>query len=103
MRFAAPPPLQRVQDSSFGELHFKLIELHGPPSVLVNEEGDIVHLSEHAGRYLRMAAASRLTICSKSFIPISISIAARRCWPRARAISAERSAQSAGHARRRAA
>jgi two-component system, chemotaxis family, CheB/CheR fusion protein len=55
MRFAAPPPLQRVQDSSFGELHFKLIELHGPPSVLVNEEGDIVHLSEHAGRYLRMA------------------------------------------------
>ena len=55
VRFPEPSSLQRAPDSSFGELHFKLIELHGPPSVLVNEEADIVHLSEHAGRYLRMA------------------------------------------------
>ena len=36
----------------FGELHLKLLEQYGAPSVLVNEAHDIVHLSEHAGRYL---------------------------------------------------
>ena len=36
----------------FGELHLKLLEHYGPPSVLINEAHDIVHLSEHAGRYL---------------------------------------------------
>jgi two-component system CheB/CheR fusion protein len=37
----------------FGELHHQLVERYAPPSVLVNEEDEIVHLSEHAGRYLR--------------------------------------------------
>ncbi|HSP44904.1 MAG TPA: chemotaxis protein CheB, partial [Chthoniobacterales bacterium] len=36
----------------FGELHLKLLEQYGPPSVVVNEAYDIVHLSENAGRYL---------------------------------------------------
>lgn len=36
----------------FGELHLKLLEQYGAPSVLVNEAHDVVHLSEHAGRYL---------------------------------------------------
>lgn len=40
---------------SFGELHHRLIEHYAPPSVLVNEEGDILHLSESAGRFLRFA------------------------------------------------
>lgn len=40
----------------FGELHLKLLEQYGPPSVVVNEALDIVHLSEHAGRYLHFAA-----------------------------------------------
>jgi two-component system CheB/CheR fusion protein len=36
----------------FGELHLRLLEQYGPPSVVVNESHDIVHLSENAGRYL---------------------------------------------------
>lgn len=37
----------------FGELHLKLLEQYGPPSVVINGAHDIVHLSEHAGRYLQ--------------------------------------------------
>jgi two-component system CheB/CheR fusion protein len=38
------------------ELHRRLLELYGAPSVVVNEEYDIVHLSERAGRYLQFPA-----------------------------------------------
>ncbi len=40
----------------FGELHLRLLELYGPPSMVVNEAYDVVHLSEHAGRYLHLGA-----------------------------------------------
>jgi len=54
---APPMPLpvtvsERV--GSFGELHHRLVERYAPPSVLVNEDLDIVHVSEHAGRFLRL-------------------------------------------------
>ena len=39
----------------FGELHLKLLEQYAPASVVVNETYDIVHLSEHAGRYLHFS------------------------------------------------
>ncbi len=39
-----------------GELHLKLLEEYGPPSVVVNETHDIVHLSARAGRYLQFIA-----------------------------------------------
>lgn len=38
---------------SFGEIHHKLVEKYAPPSVLINDDYDIVHSSETAGRYLR--------------------------------------------------
>src|SRR5262245_16774475 len=38
---------------SYGELHQLLLEQYAPPSVLITEGYDIVHLSEKAGRYLR--------------------------------------------------
>jgi two-component system CheB/CheR fusion protein len=41
--------------ASFGDLHYQLLENYAPPSVLVNAEYDIVHLSETAGRFLRFA------------------------------------------------
>lgn len=41
---------------TFGELHVSLLEEYAPPSILVNEEYDIVHLSERAGRYLQIAS-----------------------------------------------
>lgn len=39
---------------SFGDLHHRLLEAYAPPSVVVNADYDIVHLSERAGRYLLM-------------------------------------------------
>ena len=40
---------------SYADLHERLLEEYGPPSVLVNAEYDIVHLSERAGRYMQIA------------------------------------------------
>ncbi|MEY2547750.1 MAG: two-component system, chemotaxis family, CheB/CheR fusion protein [Verrucomicrobiota bacterium] len=45
----------------FGELHLKLLEEYGPPSVVVNDAYNIVHLSEHAGRYLAFRAGEPST------------------------------------------
>ncbi len=44
--------LERI---SFGDLHQQLLEQYGPPSLVVNEEYDIVHLSERAGKYLQIS------------------------------------------------
>ena len=52
---------ERVQETralerlSYADLHQRLVEQYVPPSVVVNEEYDIVHLSEHAGRYMQVA------------------------------------------------
>ena len=40
--------------SALAELHFKLIERYAPPSIIVNTDHDIVHLSEHAGEFLKI-------------------------------------------------
>lgn len=47
--------LRREAQLSLGELHFRLVERLAPPSVIVNAEHEIVHLSENAGSFLRMA------------------------------------------------
>jgi two-component system CheB/CheR fusion protein len=39
---------------SYADLHQRLVEQYVPPSVVVNEEYDIVHLSERAGRFMRV-------------------------------------------------
>ncbi len=44
-----------VTPASYGVLHQKVMEQLAPPSALVNEEFDIVHVSEHAPRFLRFA------------------------------------------------
>ncbi|KWT96982.1 MULTISPECIES: CheR family methyltransferase [unclassified Variovorax] len=45
-----------TRGSSWGELHLKLLEHLGPPSVLVDAEHDIVHLSASAAQLLQHAA-----------------------------------------------
>ncbi len=40
---------------SVGELHQQVVEEIAPPSLLINEEFDIIHMSSHAGRYLRFS------------------------------------------------
>ena len=47
---------QARREVLFGELHLRLLEQYGPPSVVVNEAHEIVHLSESAGRYLQFVA-----------------------------------------------
>jgi two-component system, chemotaxis family, CheB/CheR fusion protein len=39
--------------AALADLHFRLVERYAPPSVLINAEHDIIHLSEHAGRFLK--------------------------------------------------
>ena len=40
---------------SFGDLHQQFLEQYAPPSLVVNEEYNIVHLTERAGRYLQIS------------------------------------------------
>jgi len=44
--------LERI---TYNDLHQRLLEQYAPPSVVVNEDHDIVHLSNKAGKYLQMA------------------------------------------------
>jgi two-component system CheB/CheR fusion protein len=55
----APAPAQRSRDSArngpWGDVHLQLLERLAPPSLLVDGEYDIVHLSPSAGRFLQLA------------------------------------------------
>ncbi|RIH81562.1 Sensor protein SrrB [Calidithermus terrae] len=46
---------QREGSTSFGELHYRLLERFAPPSLLVDENYEVVHSSENAGEFLRFA------------------------------------------------
>ena len=50
----APRQSTSGPSTSYASLHMRMIERHTPPSVLINQDHDIVHLSRSAGRYLRM-------------------------------------------------
>ena len=39
---------------SYFDLHHRLLEKYAPPSIVVNEEQKVLHVSESAGRYLRV-------------------------------------------------
>jgi two-component system CheB/CheR fusion protein len=41
--------------SALAELHFRLVERLAPPSVIVDSNHEIVHLSEHVGEFLKFA------------------------------------------------
>src|SRR5205814_7721890 len=46
----AQPP----QRSTYAELHQRLLEHYAPPSVDINEQYDIVHMSESAGSFMQI-------------------------------------------------
>jgi len=51
-----PAKLERVEPGfSFAGLHHRVAELYAPPSILVNDEYDLVHMSDRAGRFMRFA------------------------------------------------
>lgn len=39
---------------NYGDLHQQLLEQYAPPSIIVNQDYDILHLTERAGRYLHI-------------------------------------------------
>lgn len=43
----------RRKKVSFAEVHQRVLEQYAPPSIIVDRESNIVHLSERAGRFLR--------------------------------------------------
>jgi len=48
------PPAAR-HSGGLGDLHLNLLERYAPPSVVVNDQYDIVHLSDTAGRFLQFS------------------------------------------------
>src|SRR5215813_12696074 len=53
-RDKTPEEARAIERLSYADLHQRLLERYGPPSVIVNEEYEIVHLSDRAGKYLQM-------------------------------------------------
>ncbi|RQS06143.1 chemotaxis protein CheB [Burkholderia sp. Bp8998] len=55
----APQPPLRVPASpaqrnfSYSELHQRALETYSPPSVIIDKDSNVVHLSDNAGRFLR--------------------------------------------------
>jgi two-component system CheB/CheR fusion protein len=47
-----PAEADGSRSASWGELHFRLIDHLAPPSMLVDEQQDVLHLSAGAGRFL---------------------------------------------------
>ena len=45
-------PLERI---SYGDLHGRILEQFAPPSIVVNEQFDIVHVSPNAGRFFEIS------------------------------------------------
>jgi two-component system CheB/CheR fusion protein len=63
LRLPQLPPTQQQQQQqqmigrgkkiSFAEVHQRVLEQYAPPSVIVDHESNIVHMSDRAGRFLR--------------------------------------------------
>jgi PAS domain S-box-containing protein len=45
---------RRAQRLSYADLHLRLLEQYAPPSVVVDENFDIVHMTESAARYMQL-------------------------------------------------
>src|SRR5215813_7531926 len=50
-----PEEKRAIERLSYADLHQRLLEQYGPPSVIVTEEYDVVHLSDRAGRYMQVS------------------------------------------------
>ena len=43
------------------DIHQRLLEAYGPPSIVINEDHDILHMSENAGKYLHFPSGEAST------------------------------------------
>jgi two-component system CheB/CheR fusion protein len=48
------PDLQSAQRPTYAHLHQRLLERYAPPSIVVNENYDILHISESAGKFMQI-------------------------------------------------
>jgi two-component system, chemotaxis family, CheB/CheR fusion protein len=59
-----PPPLPGAVPArtdtaaAYGELHQRMVEQFAPPSLLVDADHNVLHLSEHVGRFLQVQGGS---------------------------------------------
>jgi two-component system, chemotaxis family, CheB/CheR fusion protein len=44
---------EKGDDFSYGALHLRMLEAYAPPSLIVDSDGRVLHLSPNAGRYVR--------------------------------------------------
>ncbi len=51
------PPVRQIPapTESYGDLHVRILEHFTPPSIIIDEEYNVLHLSKNAGRYLQVA------------------------------------------------
>jgi two-component system CheB/CheR fusion protein len=66
---AGPPVPQERRNFSFSALHQRVLEEYAPPSVIVDRESAIVHLSDNAGRFLRHAGGEPSTNIMSVVVP----------------------------------
>jgi len=52
-RLPSSEPSRRNRKFSFADIHRRALEQYAPPSVIANQEGEIVHMSDRAGSFLR--------------------------------------------------
>lgn len=64
-----PEGIREHKLTAFRELHQRLLEQYAPPSVIINSDYEIVHLSEHAGRFLRLGGGEPTLNLLKTIMP----------------------------------
>ncbi|HEY2350455.1 MAG TPA: CheR family methyltransferase, partial [Puia sp.] len=54
---------------TFGDMHQRILEEYAPPSILINQEFEILHVSESAGRFLQIAGGELSQNILKLILP----------------------------------
>lgn len=62
-------PGDQARVASWSELHLRLLEHVGPPSILVDAEYDILHLSPSAGRFLQFSGGEPTRNLPRAVLP----------------------------------
>jgi two-component system CheB/CheR fusion protein len=58
-----------LDGTALASLHFSLLERYAPPSVIVNADHEIMHLSDHAGRFLKFTGGEPSANVLRAVLP----------------------------------